>query len=371
MQQPVIRLSAVVALLFTFFCSPPTETEKDLLEMERVWQYCKIYSIWQEFIPDDPVSVYDYPGEIVDGLPDSLHSDTVHYSMYWPSGTVPPGLFAGSGFTGSAGQAYGLPVYYAQLTDKTLYIRIKEFSEYSNESGQTVSTFSLLQAIPASSPNVIVDLRSNGGGNIDICTLSIDLFLEKDIPYIGAIYRKNVKEIGDTGWAYDTLSDAWKATKTGDRFEGKNIVVLTDCHTASAAEIFAAGLRDGVPGAQLYGTVTFGKGIGQYIFSLASGAAIKLTGFKFERAGGEEISRQYNKKGITPDMPKQTVVKRNGLFWVDSLIIAAGEKLEPGFENNYDRAIMSDLARNNDRFSESCSLFGAAKFLRPEDLPVY
>ncbi|MBD3321967.1 MAG: hypothetical protein GF350_12795 [Chitinivibrionales bacterium] len=370
-QLPYIRLTVLLLFLITVFCTAPTDTEKDLLEMERVWQYCKIYSIWQEYISDNPIETYNAPHEIVRGLPDTLYSDTVRYSIYWYDGTVPPSLFGGSGFNASTAQTFGPTVHYAQLTDSTLYIRILEFSEYTDGSGTTQSTYTELRGISSQSPNVIVDLRNNGGGNIDICTLSIDLFVPASTPYIGAMYRRNPNEVGDTGWEYDTLSTAWTASKDGGLFEGKSLVVLTDCYTASAAEIFAAGLRDGVPGTLIYGNTTFGKGIGQYVFGLASGGAIKITGFRFERASGPPEFRQYNKKGIAPDIPMQTVVRRSGLFWVDSLILTAGEALESGFKNIYDRAALSEIVRQNGAVSATCPAKRAIKFLRPEDLPVY
>lgn len=70
------------------------------------------------------------------------------------------------------------------------------------------------------------------------------------------------------------------------------VILLTDSETASASELFAAGVRDTGAGL-IIGERTFGKGVGQNVFDqtsypllFAEGDAIKITAFRFFSPGG-------------------------------------------------------------------------------------
>jgi carboxyl-terminal processing protease len=85
------------------------------------------------------------------------------------------------------------------------------------------------------------------------------------------------------------------------RVSGKNyapipIVMLINGGSASASEILAGALKDsGV--ATLVGTDTYGKGVGQTMFSVPDGGAIKLSTFYFETPDKHPV----DKVGISPD----------------------------------------------------------------------
>ena len=73
-------------------------------------------------------------------------------------------------------------------------------------------------------------------------------------------------------------------------------MVLTNENTASAAELFAANLRD-MAKAPLIGNNTFGKGVVQRTYFLDDGSCIRFTVGEFIPAGG----KGFNEEGLAPD----------------------------------------------------------------------
>ena len=74
------------------------------------------------------------------------------------------------------------------------------------------------------------------------------------------------------------------------------MIVLVNEYTASAAEVLAGTLK--VLGyAEVVGTPTYGKGLGQYHFTLDDGSVAILTSFEIKLSG----SVSYNGEGINPD----------------------------------------------------------------------
>ena len=121
----------------------------------------------------------------------------------------------------------------------------------------------------------VVDLRSNTGGVTSSAVYSIGTFTgpaallylrDKD-----GTYRRSVN-------SYEAL--------TADP-----VIVLTNGYSASAAEIFAADIRDCGAGI-LVGDRTYGKGVAQVVFDqfdhpgLFSGDALKVTAYRFYSADG-------------------------------------------------------------------------------------
>ena len=76
------------------------------------------------------------------------------------------------------------------------------------------------------------------------------------------------------------------------------MVVIADKYTASAAELFAASLRD-FGKAPIVGEQTYGKGVMQDITELDDGGAIVLTVAEYKTV----YSECYDGIGITPDYP--------------------------------------------------------------------
>lgn len=129
---------------------------------------------------------------------------------------------------------------------------------------------------------LIVDLRSNGGGLLDIAVEMLDFML----PAGKLVYTED--KDGNVTSEY---------TSTDDEQFKKPLVILVNGYSASASEIFAGAVKDYGAGT-LVGTTTFGKGIVQRIFELKDGSAIKLTIAKYFTPKGNDI----HKVGIEPDI---------------------------------------------------------------------
>lgn len=107
---------------------------------------------------------------------------------------------------------------------------------------------------------VILDLRSNGGGLIDVAWGMANTILEEKGAYMGAILWRE----DQGGWE--------KHYATGGGLPLNKICVLVDGNTASAAEMLTGILKE-VGGADVLGTTTYGKGQGQYHLTMLDGVS--------------------------------------------------------------------------------------------------
>lgn len=128
--------------------------------------------------------------------------------------------------------------------------------------------------------SLIIDLRSNPGGDLDAVVDLCDEFL----PEGTIVYTKEKTGKGDV---YSSDAD----------YLDIPLVLLVDSNSASASEIFTGSLKD-YKRATIVGTKTFGKGIVQGLFGLADGTAVKITGSEYYLPNDECI----HGVGIEPDV---------------------------------------------------------------------
>ncbi len=143
----------------------------------------------------------------------------------------------------------------------------------------------------------VVDLRSNGGGEIYSAIYSAGLFAGDGAKIymrsgIGAYhtYQYTAQAAISMGYCDGKRSDFY----SDGRLTKKPVIVLTDQNTASGSELFCAIVRDSGVGL-LLGERTFGKGVVQSMlrgdqFGLDEGEALKLT-----------TGRLYSSAGATND----------------------------------------------------------------------
>ena len=130
---------------------------------------------------------------------------------------------------------------------------------------------------------LIIDLRDNTGGYVEIAEEIMDLFLNKgEVEYITVDNKKN--EIVTTA-------------KT-DKVINMPVAILTNEYTASASEIFTGCIKDHKL-ATVIGTKSYGKGVIQTVKPILNGDAyLKITVMKYVTPNKNEI----NKVGIKPDI---------------------------------------------------------------------
>ena len=127
---------------------------------------------------------------------------------------------------------------------------------------------------------LVLDLRGNPGGFMDIANHIVDEFLE-DGKLI--VFTKNKN--GEVDKSY--------ATKNGS-FEDGKVYVLIDQNSASASEIIAGALQDTDKGI-IVGRRSFGKGLVQQEMDLGDGSAVRLTTSRYYTPTGRSIQKPYSK----------------------------------------------------------------------------
>lgn len=105
----------------------------------------------------------------------------------------------------------------------------------------------------------VVDVRNNGGGELQSIVSILDMLLPE-----GPIVRIQYKD--GTERVYESDAQCFKET----------MVVLCNGNTASAAELFVAGLRD-YNKAIIVGEQTYGKGTVQSIIPFDDGSALRIS----------------------------------------------------------------------------------------------
>lgn len=129
---------------------------------------------------------------------------------------------------------------------------------------------------------LIIDLRSNTGGNLKPSIEIAEMFLPKGKVIFSTVDKSKNEEI-----TY-SKSDA----KIHDK-----IVILVNEYTASASELLASAISQNIS-AKIVGTTTFGKGVIQIVKQLENGDYIKLTTAEYVTPNGTHL----NKNGIKPDI---------------------------------------------------------------------
>lgn len=197
---------------------------------------------------------------------------------------------------------------YSHMIGTLCYIQITGFNS------ATVTQFeqAVNDAVQSNATGLIFDVRGNGGGTLESVEKMCDLLLpEGDV--VSATYKNGNKKVLFT-------SDANEIDLP--------MAVLTDENTASAAELFAAAIRDYNKG-RLIGTNTYGKGIMQSTFALSDGSAVRLTVAYFNPPSGVN----FHGEGLAPDVEVELSEEEKTYYYMltddtDPVIKAAVELLE-------------------------------------------
>lgn len=163
------------------------------------------------------------------------------------------------------------------------YIRISTFNE-ETLSQLKEAVASLKKQLGTKLEGLVLDVRNNPGGLLDVAISTTNLFLTKGQEIVSTRGRTAKTDVR----AYADASDI---------AAGLPIVVLINGGSASASEILAGALQDNKR-AVVVGTDSFGKGSVQVLMPLTNGGAIKLTIARYYTPSGRSIQA----KGIVPDI---------------------------------------------------------------------
>ena len=166
-------------------------------------------------------------------------------------------------------------VAYTMLEDNIGYIQIDSFEAATDDDFEAA----LDDLTKQGAKGLVIDLRNNGGGLVDVSVNIADMLMGKATVVYTEDHNKKkgyyTTEEGRTELPY---------------------VLLVNEYTASASEILAAGIQDNGEG-KIVGTVTYGKGIIQTLMPWPDGSAVKITIQQYFTPSGKTI----HKVGITPD----------------------------------------------------------------------
>ena len=168
---------------------------------------------------------------------------------------------------------------YASKQDDYVVLEIESFGE------STAKEIEKYLTDYEDTDKLIIDLRNDTGGYQTAVRDCLRLFIGVNKPYL-----KQVDVEGNEQVDY---------TVAGKVFENfKDIAILTNENTASAAEVFALVMKEEVENVTLIGEKTFGKGVIQTNRRLSDGGILKLTSYYWYSPKGTSV----NKEGIKPDI---------------------------------------------------------------------
>ena len=136
--------------------------------------------------------------------------------------------------------------------------------------------------------SLIIDLRDNPGGLLDVCVDIADYLLGEGT----IVYTKDNN--GDTQYY-----------KSDEKKIDLPIVVLINENSASASEILTAAIVDNKAGIAV-GTTSYGKGLVQSVREFNDGTGYKLTTAQYYTPNGDYI----NKQGIKPNIVEKNKEKQ-------------------------------------------------------------
>ena len=172
-----------------------------------------------------------------------------------------------------------IPIIKWEMKDNNIaYVQFYHFTE--NSANQFENT--IKEIFNAGAQGLILDVRNNPGGYLDVAVDIASWFLPKRELVVTEDYGDGNKN-EHLSKGYQTLEDM-------------PTVVLINQGSASASEILAGALRD-IRGIQLVGQKSFGKGSVQQLEKMRGGSSIKITVAKWLTPSGISIAEE----GIMPD----------------------------------------------------------------------
>lgn len=166
------------------------------------------------------------------------------------------------------------------------YVRLIEFTRNTDKDLNKA----LMKLQSSGMENLVLDLRNNPGGLLDVAVDVCDEFLEKDQLIVYTQGR-------------DPASRNNYRALHSSQFEKMPIIVLVNEGSASGSEIVAGALKDNRR-AVIIGSRTFGKASVQSVIPLTDGSGLRLTTAHYYTPSGAHIHKSKDSEiwGIDPDI---------------------------------------------------------------------
>jgi carboxyl-terminal processing protease len=207
--------------------------------------------------------------DVMSVIEEAMKEGEVRLTVTQPDGTI-------KDFTLKPGLVETDPVSFEMLQNHIGLITISNFEAKCAEQAKSASDRLMAQG----AEGLIFDLRNNPGGQLDELLPLLDYLLPEGKIFI----RKNID-----GTVEEDTSDASCIRLP--------MVVLVNEESYSAAEFFAAALRD-YEWALIVGAKTTGKGYAQITLKLTDGSAIHISSMEYYTPKGESLAGV----GLSPDI---------------------------------------------------------------------
>lgn len=182
-------------------------------------------------------------------------------------------------------------VTYEKKENGVGYIRVSSFLvNTDDEFNKAVVT-----AINDNAKGLIIDLRNNPGGYLDVAVNMVSTFVPG-----GEVV---VWEKGRGDEQNPSKESPIRALRIGEKLLDIPVVVLMNGGSASASEIMAGALRD-IKGTKLIGEKSFGKGSVQQVQSLRDDSSMKITIAKWLTPNKDSI----HEVGLEPDIDVELTI---------------------------------------------------------------
>ena len=170
-------------------------------------------------------------------------------------------------------------VRYEMLSDDIGYIKLTQFRHNTD----TEARDALRDLLKKGARAVVLDLRNNGGGLLDVSVKIASMFLRDGL-------------VVETKGRYERANEKY-FDEPSFYLTGLPMVVLINSGSASASEIVAGALSDRKR-ATLIGEKSFGKGSVQTLFHLTDGSGVYVTIARYYTPSGRVIDHV----GLEPDI---------------------------------------------------------------------
>lgn len=156
------------------------------------------------------------------------------------------------------------------------YLRLTRFAKNSYEEFMA----GMQKIVGGGAKSVIIDLRGNGGGYLNVAIPMVEEFLDPDQLIVYTEGKSSPRH-------------EYRSRRKG-QFSDMVVVVLIDQGSASASEILAGALQDHDRSITV-GQRSFGKGLVQDEIALPDNSAMRLTVARYYTPTGRSIQRPYGK----------------------------------------------------------------------------
>ncbi|MEK7630195.1 MAG: S41 family peptidase [Patescibacteria group bacterium] len=168
---------------------------------------------------------------------------------------------------------------YEMKPGKIAYLHLYNF----NSNAPSLFYNKAFEALTHGAKGVVLDLRNNPGGFLDVSVNLAGWFLKRgDVVVRERYHASNEDKFYANG---------------NEAMRNLPMVIIMNGGSASASEILAGALRDN-RNIKIIGEKSFGKGTVQEIQNLKDGSSLKVSVAEWLTPNGTEI----NKKGLTPDI---------------------------------------------------------------------